>query len=108
MSPSNHFLFTPLLPSSAVGTLEFRAIQEPVRTVPGLSYYQAKARSLDTAARRVSCRDIYKEASFDLGYDYLVLACDGVFDVMTDHVRRAAAPPALPSSAPVPHSASEI
>jgi hypothetical protein len=27
ISPSNHFLFTPLLPSTAVGTLEFRAIQ---------------------------------------------------------------------------------
>ena len=41
ISPSNHFLFTPLLPSTAVGTLEFRAIQEPVRTIPGLKYYQA-------------------------------------------------------------------
>ena len=24
ISPSNHFVFTPLLPSTAVGTLEFR------------------------------------------------------------------------------------
>jgi NADH:ubiquinone reductase (H+-translocating) len=31
ISPANHFLFTPLLPSSAVGTLEFRCIEEPVR-----------------------------------------------------------------------------
>jgi NADH dehydrogenase FAD-containing subunit len=31
ISPSNHFVFTPLLPSTAVGTLEFRCIQEPVR-----------------------------------------------------------------------------
>ena len=29
ISPRNHFLFTPLLPSTAVGTLEFRCIQEP-------------------------------------------------------------------------------
>ena len=29
VSPANHFLFTPLLPSTAVGTLEFRAVQEP-------------------------------------------------------------------------------
>mmetsp|Transcript_16735 Transcript_16735/g.36919 ORF Transcript_16735/g.36919 Transcript_16735/m.36919 type:complete len:149 (+) Transcript_16735:97-543(+) len=44
VSPSNHFLFTPLLPSTAVGTLEFRAIQEPVRTIENLGqYYQAKA-----------------------------------------------------------------
>lgn len=49
ISPANHFLFTPLLPSTAVGTLEFRAIQEPVRTIQGLGeYYQAKARSFDT------------------------------------------------------------
>lgn len=41
VSPANHFLFTPLLPSTAVGTLEFRAIQEPVRTISGLQeYYQ--------------------------------------------------------------------
>jgi hypothetical protein len=31
ISPANHFLFTPLLPSTAVGTLEFRAIQEVSR-----------------------------------------------------------------------------
>ena len=49
ISPANHFLFTPLLPSTAVGTLEFRAIQEPVRTIQGLGeYYQAKAMDLDT------------------------------------------------------------
>ena len=43
ISPANHFLFTPLLPSTAVGTLEFRAIQEPIRTIAGLGeYYQAK------------------------------------------------------------------
>ncbi len=39
VSPRNHFLFTPLLPSTAVGTLEFRAIQEPVRTIPGIHYF---------------------------------------------------------------------
>ena len=38
-SPANHFLFTPMLPGTAVGTLEFRAIQEPVRTIAGLSEY---------------------------------------------------------------------
>ncbi|CAN0550261.1 unnamed protein product, partial [Ectocarpus sp. 8 AP-2014] len=41
ISPRNHFLFTPLLPSTTVGTLEFRCIQEPVRTIKGLHYLQA-------------------------------------------------------------------
>lgn len=36
ISPRNHFLFTPLLPSTTVGTLEFRGIQEPVRNIRGL------------------------------------------------------------------------
>ena len=27
LSPRNHFLFTPLLPSTSVGTLEFRCVQ---------------------------------------------------------------------------------
>lgn len=40
ISPSNHFLFTPLLPQTTVGTLEFRCIQEPVRTIRGVTYFQ--------------------------------------------------------------------
>jgi len=31
VSPRNHFLFTPLLPSTTVGTIEFRSIIEPIR-----------------------------------------------------------------------------
>ena len=34
VSPRNHFLFTPLLPSTTVGTLEFRCVQEPVSCFP--------------------------------------------------------------------------
>ncbi|KAF2750488.1 hypothetical protein M011DRAFT_244127 [Sporormia fimetaria CBS 119925] len=33
ISPSNHFLFTPMLPSATVGTLELRSLVEPVRAV---------------------------------------------------------------------------
>ena len=40
LSPRNHFLFTPLLPSTSVGTLEFRCVQEPVRTTLNLFYKQ--------------------------------------------------------------------
>ena len=76
ISPANHFLVTPLLPSTAVGTLEFRAIQEPIRTIPGLSeYYQAKARTLDLEKQYVSCEGIFTGRSFDVSFDYLVVAC---------------------------------
>lgn len=75
ISPANHFLFTPLLPSTAVGTLEFRAIQEPVRTIEGLGeYYQAKARGLDTDNKVVLCEDLFKKHPFPVRYDYLLVA----------------------------------
>lgn len=75
ISPANHFLFTPLLPSTAVGTLEFRAIQEPVRTIKGLGeYYQAKATALDTSNKVVKCKDLFKGHEFDVKYDYLCIS----------------------------------
>lgn len=75
ISPANHFLMTPLLPSTAVGTLEFRAIQEPVRTIPGLQeYYQAKARELDVEGQTVLCEDVFKGNKFEVPYDYLCIA----------------------------------
>eukprot|EP00526_Cylindrotheca_closterium_P011587 CAMPEP_0113638232 /NCGR_PEP_ID=MMETSP0017_2-20120614/20020_1 /TAXON_ID=2856 /ORGANISM="Cylindrotheca closterium" /LENGTH=498 /DNA_ID=CAMNT_0000549313 /DNA_START=123 /DNA_END=1616 /DNA_ORIENTATION=- /assembly_acc=CAM_ASM_000147 len=75
ISPANHFLFTPLLPSTAVGTLEFRAIQEPVRTIKGLGeYYQAKATGLDTENQVVKCQDLFKGHEFDVKYDYLCIS----------------------------------
>jgi NADH dehydrogenase len=75
ISPRNHFLFTPLLPSTAVGTLEFRAIQEPVRTIPGIDYYQAEVTSIDFGNQRIHCSDIFQHKyDFDLQYDSLILA----------------------------------
>lgn len=49
VSPSNYFVLTPLLPSTEVGTLEFRCIQEPIRKVLGANgnFVQEKALSLD-------------------------------------------------------------
>jgi len=75
ISPANHFLFTPLLPSTAVGTLEFRAIQEPIRTIPHLGkYYQAKAHGLDSVNKVVHCEGIFKQNHFDVAYDYLIVS----------------------------------
>jgi NADH dehydrogenase len=48
ISPRSYFVFTPLLASTSVGTLEFRAILEPVRRVPGgLRFYQGWADDVD-------------------------------------------------------------
>merc|ERR1711974_481133 len=55
LSPRNHFLFTPLLPSTSVGTLEFRCVQEPVRTIKDVHYVQAFATGLDLTQKKISC-----------------------------------------------------
>jgi NADH dehydrogenase/NADH:ubiquinone reductase (non-electrogenic) len=74
VSPRNHFLFTPLLPSTAVGTLEFRCIQEPVRTIPGLDYKQAACNEIDYKSKKLHCTEVFKNEPFTMDYDYLVLA----------------------------------
>ena len=52
VSPRNHFLFTPLLASTTVGTLEFRSIIESIRTAcPNATFHMATVESLDLAAR---------------------------------------------------------
>lgn len=75
VSPNNHFVFTPLLASTAVGTLEFRCIQEPIRTVlgPKGQFIQAKARWLDPDKKCISCESVHGD-SFELEYDKLVIA----------------------------------
>eukprot|EP00887_Chlorella_sp_A99_P000732 scaffold5.g732.t1 len=43
VSPTNHFLFTPMLPSTAVGTIEFRSLTEAIREAnPFVDYYEAR------------------------------------------------------------------
>lgn len=75
VSPRNHFLFTPLLPSTTVGTLEFRSIIESVRTAcPDALYYQGEATAIDPSNRSVRWRSTLDDSEFSLSYDLLVIA----------------------------------
>jgi NADH:ubiquinone reductase (non-electrogenic) len=48
VSPRNFFMFTPMLPSTAVGTVEFRSLLEPIRTSNEfVSYLEATCESVD-------------------------------------------------------------
>lgn len=76
VSPRNHFLFTPLLPSTAVGTLEFRCIQEPVRTIPGISYIQASCQDVDFEKKILKLKHEFNDHEVEKSYDYLIL-CPG-------------------------------
>lgn len=75
ISPRNHFLFTPLLPSTTVGTTEFRSIIEPIRRIrKGVHYLQSSAESIDRENRTVACRFADGQTDFQVPYDYLVLS----------------------------------
>ena len=77
VSPRNHFVFTPLLASTSVGTLEFRSVTEPVRrTLKGDQFLQAHCEAIDLAAKTVHCRsslDTNKDP-ISVPFDRLVIA----------------------------------
>lgn len=75
VSPRNHFLFTPLLPSTTVGTIEFRSIIEPIRAVhESIRYYQAVCVGIDRDKKVAHCEGAFQARAFDVEYDYLVVA----------------------------------
>ncbi len=79
VSPRNHFLFTPLLPSTTVGTLEFRSIIEPIRTARrGIRFYQAYCVHIDPSNRMVYCEAASDRKPFILPYDILVIAVGAI------------------------------
>lgn len=81
VSPRNHFLFTPLLPSTTVGTIEFRSIIEPIRQAvdnPALAYYQAACTNIDPATRLITCEGVFDKETFLLSYNKLVIAVGAV------------------------------
>ncbi|XP_014664951.1 PREDICTED: internal alternative NAD(P)H-ubiquinone oxidoreductase A1, mitochondrial-like isoform X1 [Priapulus caudatus] len=81
VSPRNHFLFTPLLASTTVGTLEFRSVIEPVRDTifrNAHHFHLAKAVSLDMANKIVKCQSTLSDNAYDISYDKLVIGVGAV------------------------------
>lgn len=88
ISPRSYFVFTPLLASASVGTIEFRAAIEPVRRLGLTDYHQAWASDIDFArktirleatrrddrATRSEAGPIPSGKEFEVGYDKLVIA----------------------------------
>jgi NADH:ubiquinone reductase (non-electrogenic) len=74
VSRRNHFVYTPLLPSTAVGTIEFRTIIEPVRRArPGVRFLLGSAETLDPVARSVRCRSVEGDLVWEVPYDLLAI-----------------------------------
>jgi NADH dehydrogenase len=88
ISPSNHFLFTPMLPSATVGTLELRSLVEPVRRVVRRvrgHFLKAMAEDVCFSEKLVEVSSVGpdgKKQHFYVPYDKLVL---GVGSVTNPH-----------------------
>ncbi|KAG0203320.1 hypothetical protein BGX28_004377 [Mortierella sp. GBA30] len=79
VSPTNYFLFTPLLPSATVGTLELRSLIEPIRRLLarlGGYYVEGRAEDIDFENQLVEVSGIHDSEGrkFYVPYDKLVIA----------------------------------
>jgi len=76
ISPRNHLLFTPMLPSSAVGTVNQRSICQPVRPVcvrKNARFYESRVVGIDKKEKHVVCRTLQGE-EYNIAYDKLVIS----------------------------------
>jgi len=86
ISPSNYFLFTPMLPSATVGTLELRSLVEPIRRIlPRVRghFLKGSAEDVDFSEKLVEVSALGTDGSeqrFYVPYDKLVV---GVGEMMT-------------------------
>ena len=82
ISPRNHFLFTPLLASTTVGTLEFRSIIEPIRNTGFRNeqhFHLSVATGLDTDRQVVQCvSSLDPTKEYEVAYDRLVIGVGAV------------------------------
>jgi NADH dehydrogenase len=81
ISPSNQFLFTPMLPSATVGTLELRSLVEPIRTIVTRvhgHFLKCMAVDVEFSEKLVEVEAVDSSTgnkqSFYLPYDKLVIA----------------------------------
>jgi NADH dehydrogenase len=88
VSPSNYFLFTPMLPSATVGTLELRSLVEPVRRIIAKvkgHFLRGRAEDVDFSAKLVEVSSTGPDGEtqhFYLPYDKLVI---GVGSISNPH-----------------------
>lgn len=81
ISPQNYFLFTPLLPSAATGTLEVKSLMASIRKIVSAvsgHYLEAKAEKIEFKDKLVKVSQVVPHTgetrSFYIPYDKLVIA----------------------------------
>ncbi|KAI8973200.1 hypothetical protein BDF20DRAFT_906916 [Mycotypha africana] len=82
VSPRNYFLFTPLLPSCTVGTIDIRSLVEPIRFITRhkpneVKVYEAECTDVDPEKKVITIVDNSEikgeSATSTIPYDYLVI-----------------------------------
>ena len=92
VSPMNYFLFTPMLPSATVGTLEVRSLAEPVRRIVQRArghFLKAEAVDVEIGERLLEVKQTDAngfDQHFYLPYDKLVLGAGKVYPYFTSPV----------------------
>ncbi|CDS02735.1 hypothetical protein LRAMOSA00139 [Lichtheimia ramosa] len=77
ISDNNYFLFTPLLPSATVGTLEMRSLLEPLRKIVARvhgHFLEGRAVDVDLEHKLVEVTSKDGKENFYVPYDKLVIA----------------------------------
>ena len=75
ISDNNYFIFQPLLPEVASGTIYSSDAVTPIRQMlKGIKYRNAEISSLDFNNKRVSILQGFKKSTHNIKYDHLVIA----------------------------------
>ncbi|KAL0093385.1 hypothetical protein F4703DRAFT_1907875 [Phycomyces blakesleeanus] len=77
VSENNYFLFTPLLPSATVGTLEMRSLVEPLRKIASrihAHFFEGQAVDVDVENNLLEVKGRGSDETFYIPYDKLVVA----------------------------------
>ena len=94
VSPVNYFLFTPMLPSATVGTLELRSLVEPVRKSVGRvrgHFLKAMAEDVEFGERLVEVSQVDSQGvkrHFYLPYDKLIIGVGMSVQFFMEQLRR--------------------
>ncbi|KAI8902703.1 hypothetical protein BC833DRAFT_572148 [Globomyces pollinis-pini] len=84
VSPRNYFLFTPLLPSTTVGTVELRSIMQPIRYLTRfkqreIMFIEGDCQEINPEEKTIRVVDnsevVGAVSVQSIKYDYLVVAC---------------------------------
>jgi NADH dehydrogenase FAD-containing subunit len=86
VSPRNYFLFTPMLPSTTTGSVDYRSILDPIRNAiyrktknrnierDSIQFYEARCDAVDYKTNTILCEKLDAPGTLKIEYDKLVIS----------------------------------